>query len=343
MYSVAAFIENSMSLVIKDFKGTVRERIHLRETRMDIQGTGKGIETVQHIGDNMKVMMTDEDSRSGYESLIWMDVPNHPNIRILQDYGATGEYDSEKWESVPNELLFPSRRFRISLGQIDGKYAVFYPDGSDMVCIPLSDEVFPDIDMQALRQKRPYDMVFLVDKGQPFKDNVICEISLSYPKMEIVRIILPFNYRYLVHPRVMENTLYKREVIHSILFGQRDDAETMVRRYKRYITVEWLCTKGFSYDAKETLWSKGDVKIEMPMGIHYFLLLSDGKKTYPRYMDDEFNDDDSTPYLWYEQEVNRILEGKGYLPLEKMGIGEDDHMEDVSDLQKDKNYFKKIR
>ena len=341
MKKIIDFIRISESLEVRDFKNVIREIVPLVNTKVSLLSDMTKSETIDpnYGNPNLILPKIEEKIPKGSQGILWEGVMGHPGIYIFDSINWMQEYDEEKYYRVEHELLFFRQDYEPSLGIMDGKFTVFYPSASRIIAVPLSNEVFEDLGIADISDTVPYDMVFLVDRKNPFKDNVLCRITLNYKDTQPfeVTVILPFNYRYLTHPLMMENVLYYRQIIHSYRrksFFKESYFDAWMRK-NGLLTDSCLISKGFEYDSETmTYYNSKGVRISYALGGNKYVVLSDGvtKTPFPKPEDGW----EKCCYLWYEKELDRLLKA-GYMRITNMN--HEDTIESIRELNKDRKMF----
>ena len=239
---------------------------------------------------------TDEKFDEGYYDNGVLEVPDLGDLYILQDYGDLEVRPLDGFIDFPRELVF-GYGSDISIGLMDGRCCVIYPNGSELIVNKLKGPFIESIDWEMLYWKRPFSTCIMIDADYEMDSNVyfLVEIRMG-EKHWSGSFILPFKYKDIFSPnRVADclNECYLANISNGVEVKPYNGLTCWDEKKEKYfITNDYLIYRGFLLrdNDGEREWYKGDVIIKMPDPGYYSIGKGDEEK-----------------YIWYTDEVDELL------------------------------------
>lgn len=238
MYDVLKSLYNAQFLKIYDHQ------------QLLVEIPTKGIETT-FAGESIVIKETpfNEEWNDYYNNIVldW-DSP----ITILQDYGDNCAGAPVNCLTVPKELVLGYSNSSVGFYK---NRVVYFQETKDSIVGTTIGNIYFSINVNELRQKRPYDLELYISSDYTLDSPVKCCLSIQYaekPNKRLVWDLEGVKYGDFVHPDCISQMIDRLYIPTEF----RSDASS-----QRYITRNYLINQGFSFDAKDKSWFKGDKRI----------------------------------------------------------------------------------
>lgn len=238
MYDVLKSLYNAQFLKIYD------------NQQLLIETPTKGIKTT-FAGESIVIKETpfNEEWNDYYNNLV---LDCDKTITILQDYGDNCAGAPSGCLTVPKELILGYSNS--SIGFYDNKI-VYFQETNDSIVGTIIGTINHPVEVKELRQKRPYDLELYISSNYTLDSPVTCCLIISYadkPSEKIIWDLEGVKYGDFVHPNCISQMIDRLCIPPEF----RSDVSS-----KKYITRNYLINQGYSFDANDKSWFKGDKRI----------------------------------------------------------------------------------